>query len=282
MATKQALASLACAVGAPQLGRFLQSLRGPYVRAVNYHSVPTSAAAGFEQQLRYYRQHFVDCDPAALEAIMGGTWSGRRPGILITLDDGLADNAEVAAPLLESYGFTGWFCVPTGFIDCPPDRQTSFAKEYHVTAPGAAMSWSQVRRLAERHVIVAHGHRHRRLSAALTEAELREEIILPKLRIEEEIGRPCDAFCWIGGEEWAYSQRAANLIAEAGYRYSFMTNNCPIRASTHPLRLERTNVEADWGMELIRFQLSGLQDLRYLGKRRRLRRLLGAPRGGAA
>lgn len=266
------IAQMACYSGIVRLASTLQRLLGLHIRAVNYHSVPTRLAASFEQQLCYYRTHYVPCGLRELELLLDGAWPYARPGILLTFDDGLADNAQVAAPLLEKYGFEGWFCIPTGFVDCPAASQASFCEQHAISAAGAAMSWDQIRLLARRHALVAHGHWHRRLGAGLSEEELRQEILLPKLRIEEETGRACNAFCWVGGEEWAYSRRAAELIAEAGYTYALMTNSCPITHRTHPRQLQRTNIEADWPLALMRLQLSGLQDLRYAGKRRRVNR----------
>jgi len=279
---KRAIAWLAYVSGLSAAGHALQVASGPFIRAVNLHSTPPETARGLDEILRYLSRRFVPCGPQELEALLQGRWSHSLPGIVLSFDDGLANNAEVAAPLLERYGFTGWFCVPTGFLDCPAGAQSSFSEQCSITSPGSAMSWDQVRALGERHVIVAHGHRHRRLSASLSEEELCEEILLPKRRIEEETRCPCDTFCWVGGEEWAYSRRAAELIVQAGYKYAFMTNTCPITARTHPMQLQRSNVEAHWPMALVRFQLSGLQDIRYTGKRRRVNRLTRVATAGCA
>lgn len=47
------------------------------------------------------------------------------------------------------------------------------------------------------------------------------------------------------------------------------------------MRIERTNVEACYEEPVLRFQLSGLLDLAYAAKRRRLRRVLAFPRPDA-
>lgn len=60
---------------------------------------------------------------------------------------------------------------------------------------------------------------------------------------------------------------------EAGYRLSFMTRTRPITAKTHRLQLQRTSIEADWPMPQMRFYLSGVMDVAYTGKRRRVERL---------
>ena len=70
---------------------------------------------------------------------------------------------------------------------------------------------------------------------------------------------------------------AARLIEEAGYAVSFMTNSAPVRPGTDLLHLQRTNIEArdpDW---LVRFQLSGLLDVLYTAKRRRVDRVTRRP-----
>jgi hypothetical protein len=76
----------------------------------------------------------------------------------------------------------------------------------------------------------------------------------------------------VGGEETSYSAGAARAIADAGFRFSFMTNSAPITASTHPLQLQRTNIEASWPLDAVAFQLSGTVDLQYRAKRNRVNR----------
>jgi len=63
------------------------------------------------------------------------------------------------------------------------------------------------------------------------------------------------------------------VIRRAGYRFSFMTNNAPLRPGDDPLHIQRTNVEAGWSLDVLRFQLSGVMDLAYAPKRRRVDRL---------
>ncbi len=58
---------------------------------------------------------------------------------------------------------------------------------------------------------------------------------------------------------------------------AFGTNNLAFRPGQDLLRIERTNVEACYETPVLRFQLSGLLDLAYAAKRRRLRRALALP-----
>jgi len=94
-----------------------------------------------------------------------------------------------------------------------------------------------------------------------------------------ECGVP--VFCWVGGEEDAYTSEVATLISRAGFAHSFMTNSQVIRPAADPLQLQRTNIEADYPLWLTRFQLSGFMDLLYMSKRRRVNRLTRIGRAGA-
>lgn len=252
----------------------------PYIRAVNYHDVPPSLAGAFEAQLREYQAHFEPVGPDELSALLGGHWPHRRPGILLTFDDGLRSHADVVAPLLERHGFPGWFMVPTDFVASAPADQGKFALEHQIQVDRSAwsdgrvaMSWEDVRRLDAMHVIACHTRSHRRLSASLSEQELEIEIVDAKRRLERELGHPVETFAWVGGEEESYSASAARAIRNAGFTRCFMTNNAPIRPDTRPLQLQRSNVEASFPPALVRFTLSGFYDVMYLLKRHRVNRL---------
>lgn len=272
-----------------RLGNRIQRIcLGPArVRAINYHGTPQDRAEGFERQLRFYSRHFEPVDRAGLEDLLAGgrrSRSAGKPGLLISFDDGLLSNYEVAAPLLEKYGFAGWFFVPVAPIGDPrlagdPEHRERIRLRHGIDVSGEArekpafMSWAQVRDLGRRHVVGCHTMNHCRLYGTLTEEKLRLEILESRVELERRLDREVDAFCWVGGEEDTYSRRAAEWIAKAGYRISFMTNPCPITAGTSPLQLQRTNIEADWPMPQVRFYLSGVMDVAYTRKRRRVNRL---------
>jgi hypothetical protein len=90
------------------------------------------------------------------------------------------------------------------------------------------------------------------------------------------LGHEVRGFAWVGGEEWSYSQEAAERIRAAGFGFSFMTNNAVIRPGAELLQVHRTNVEAHFDPALMRLCLSGFYDVLYLPKRRRVNRLTAA------
>jgi peptidoglycan/xylan/chitin deacetylase (PgdA/CDA1 family) len=139
--------------------------------------------------------------------------------------------------------------------------------------PRVFLDQAGLRALALHHVIGCHTWNHRRLSVALTAAELDLEIDAAQQRLAAVVQRPIDSFAWVGGEEPAYSSAAAARL-RARFRFVFTTNSAPIRAGHCPYQLDRTHLEASFSPALLRFQLSGAMDLRYAAKRRRLRPML--------
>jgi peptidoglycan/xylan/chitin deacetylase (PgdA/CDA1 family) len=269
------------ATGLNSAGALLQrQLLWPWARALNYHDVPPRLAGAFEAQLRYFAARFVSVGPTELAELHAGRWPHPRPGLLLTFDDGLRSHADVVAPLLEKYGFRGWFNVPVGFVDAAPSAQLRYAREHRIDVdPRAyadervALSWADLRRLDGPHEICCHTFTHRRLGPRLDEAVLALEIDQAKARLEQGLGHRVRGFCWVGGEEWAYSREAAERIRAVGFEYSFMTNNAVIRPHDELLQVQRTNVEAQFEPAFLKFCLSGFYDLFYLPKRYRVNRL---------
>ena len=52
-----------------------------------------------------------------------------------------------------------------------------------------------------------------------------------------------------------------------------MSNNKIILPGVNRFQLQRTNIEADWPLSLVKFYLSGIMDIIYTGKRNRVNRI---------
>lgn len=263
--------------------KLFNSSKMPYVRALNYHDTPREFVSHFRRQLEWYRANFVDCNYQRLRGLISdGTWASSKPGILISFDDGLKSNYEVAAPLLEEFGFTGWFMIPVAFLDTSREEQNKFAVtnriDHHgINSGDLAMSWSDVRDLERRgHIITCHSMNHKRLSDSLNDAELHEEIVLAKDVLESRLGHTVSGFTWVGGEESSYSRRAFRFILQANYSEVFCTNCDVIGSQNDPLFLERSNIEAHFSLMQTRLVLGGIYDWKYSVKRKRVRDLLSA------
>lgn len=268
---KKTIAAVFDVVGLNSFGHFIQrKTLSPFIRAVNYHEINEPWVESFARHVEYYSTRFVNVDEQTLgDFLATGKWPHDKPGLMITFDDGSTTHLEAAAPILEKYGFTGWFFVPSGWViekDGIETERPDFIKEIRV------LTHAQLKELDHRHIIGCHTDTHCRLSAEVPAEKMRAETIDAKVELERLLGHPITSFCWVGGEENNYNRDAAQMIAEK-YTYGFMTNSAAVRPSTSPLQIQRTNIEAEFSLPLVRFQLSGLVDLLYYGKRKRVNAL---------
>jgi peptidoglycan/xylan/chitin deacetylase (PgdA/CDA1 family) len=106
--------------GARRLKNRFLNLLDPPVIILGYHRVaelsrdPHLIAVSpdnFRAQMRYLRKNFTLLG-------MEDDWSGlEEPAVVITFDDGYADNLYEALPVLEEAGVTATFFVATGMLD---------------------------------------------------------------------------------------------------------------------------------------------------------------------
>lgn len=273
---KQAVVATATWGGCFSLGLAAQNILfgRKFLRVLNYHDTPQRSAEGLQQQLAFYLQHFDPAGPEDLDACLENRWTGGRARLLITFDDGYRSNYEVAAPLLEEHGFRAFFFLPEARIaDNRAAADASFVAS--VDEPEPRMCWAEVRDLKARgHAIGCHTRTHVRLADDLSPERLADEITVAGSDIARKLGHPVDDFCWVGGEEWSYGAGAFEEIRRGGYRRVFMTNLFPVLPGSSPIWIQRTNVESSWPLDHVKFYLSGVMDLVYASKRRRLARKL--------
>jgi peptidoglycan/xylan/chitin deacetylase (PgdA/CDA1 family) len=268
---KLTLARVFDTIGINALGHFLQrKTLSPFIRVVNYHEINAPWVESFERHIEFYSTRFVNVAYGDLvNFLAGGKWPHDKPGLIITFDDGSTTHLEAAAPILEKFGFTGWFFVPSGWViekNGVKGEKPWFVKEIEV------LTHEQLKRLDKKHIIGCHTDTHCRLSTDVPPEKMREEILGAQKEMESLLGHPVRLFSWTGGEESAYSREAADLIRQ-GFDLSFMTNSQVIRPGNEPLQIQRTNIEAEFPLPLVRFQLSGLMDIVYAGKRKRVNEL---------
>jgi len=112
----------------------------------------------FAAQLRFLRDHHIDAITAS--ELVDGIAAGRprRRAVVLTFDDGYADNATTAFPLLVKYHARGTFYVSSGFVGTPG----------HLT-------WKQMRTMQGAGMEIAcHGSEHLDLSTLDRAGQLRE------------------------------------------------------------------------------------------------------------
>lgn len=185
--------------------------------------------------------------PIGLDELLAHRESGGalpRRAVVITFDDGFADCAEYAAPILREFGFTATFYIVAGLMG---RRSHWLRRERGVELP--LMSWNAARELqAAGFTIGAHSLTHPHLTALPAE---RCSVELQRARemLEQRLGRPVAHLAYPYG---SYDERVRQAAAQAGYR-----SGCTVRIGLSldgedPLALRRVPVTgADTLMDFI-------------------------------
>lgn len=232
-----------------------------YIRVINYHHTLPENILSFKKQLEYFKSNYVNVDYDTFEQFLNNEYSfSEKPGLIITFDDGYDDNYFVAHKMLSDYGFTGWYMISCGLI-----------------GENGYMSKSQINQMqSEGAVIGCHTYTHHRMNKTDTEKKLLYEIHEAKYMLEKIIGNNVDIFCWVGGEEEYYTLKAQQIIKTSGYKYSFMTNSYPVYPNNDHYLIQRSNVETEWSIDVLKFQLSPFNDLHFSQKRLRVNKKIEA------
>ncbi|MGM0608938.1 MAG: polysaccharide deacetylase family protein [Candidatus Muiribacteriota bacterium] len=251
------------------LGFYLQKkiLGSDFIRVINYHDTPSKTSDNLEKQMIYFAKNYSPVSIDDLEKFFKTKkWHKKKPGLIISFDDGLKSNFETALPLLEKYGFAGWFFITPGFINSK--NKSVFAKNNSIIAqfPDTS-SWKELKNAAKKHIIASHTMNHKRFGNILL-SELKYELNTSKDILEKNLGKKIKCFAWVGGELKNYTKQAAKEIKNAGYEFVFQTNSALITKNTKKQHLQRTNIESSYPLYLVKFQLSGIMDILYWPKRK--------------
>ena len=208
--------------------------RGHFTRVVNWHNTPAGAAPELRRQLAEYARHYSAVGLADLDRFYEtGRWDLPRPGFLPVFYEGYRNSAEVAAPILDELGLTGWFFICTGFLDTPPPRQEAYARAHSiglvteeleraaVDGSSLAMTWDQVRDLSRRHVVTPHTANHESVGWIRSAEDVEREIVEPKRRMDAVTGQSAAAFAWLEGTHFGHDPINDEAVQRAGYRYVF-------------------------------------------------------------
>lgn len=200
------------------------------IRAVNFHATPCYREAEFRRQIAAYAEAFEPVTRENFAAAVAGDWPHERHGLIPMLFEGFRDNLDVMLPILEEYGFTGFFFVPSIFLGLPAEEQRAFAAAHDLDPalkdeyPGEriALTWDEARAIAARgHVFACHSRTHNEVTADTPTETLVDEIVTAKREMEEGLGQEVDIFCWLGGAGVGVNPEADRMLRAAGFRYLF-------------------------------------------------------------
>ncbi len=189
---------------------------GPSLRILYYHSisdVPIRAAvspAAFERQMQYLSRsayHLLPLGDAVRRLLADETLP--PDSLCVTLDDGFADNYELAFPILARFRIPATIFLTVGYIGT--DRLPTLSRTDHMPRP---LDWAQVREMHAHGVeFGSHTLSHPMLSEVSLE-EARRELVDSRRVIEDRLGMPAGLFCYPRGD---YSEPVKQAVREAGY-----------------------------------------------------------------
>ena len=188
----------------------LQTTKG--VPVLNYHQVEekdgnplTLWPDQFEAQMDYlaaegYTTITID---EMMDALENGTPLPEKP-VIITFDDGYADNYEYAYPILKKYGFKATIFLIYDFTNTYPNYLT----------------WEQINEMKASGLIHFESHTmtHANLSKLTSRDELRHEIADSRIALSEKLGREISYIAYPGGR---VTNDVEEITRAAGYRGGF-------------------------------------------------------------
>lgn len=210
------------------LEMFRYFVNNAYLRIIRYNSIPKKDSLRFEAEIRYYQEHFSFITPHDISAFFNTSkWSHKKPCLLLCFLGGYRNQYDVVLPILEKYGFHGWFFITPGFIETPVKAQTAYAMQHGLEVSDAivypdnriALDWDEVTEIGRKHTLCANPFHNTMIDKSLSDDELLLEIVQSKERLEAHTQQKVIVFHWLSAEEYNYNVRAHRMLENAGYQY---------------------------------------------------------------
>lgn len=232
----------------------------PAIPVLLYHSVDDRPPVGFKPWTvtpAQFAAHLDLLDGLGYNGLSVGqllslTMAGKtvpERTVVLTFDDGLADFAINAWPLLKSRGLPATLYVTAGLVG---GRSEWLAPLGAGSLP--MLQPADLRTLAEEGVeIGAHSMTHPQLDCVRTETA-RREIGESKLKLESILDRSVDSFAYPHG----YHTRAIKkMVAEAGFSSAAAVRNALSHDQDDRFSLARITVTADYTVNTLERVLGG-------------------------
>ncbi|HWD07548.1 MAG TPA: polysaccharide deacetylase family protein, partial [Actinomycetota bacterium] len=196
----------------------------------------TIAPASFDEQLRRLADGGYETltVSAFRPALLGATERLPARPLLITFDDGFANFASEALPILQRYGFSATLYATTGFMgDGPAPGRNRYGDPM--------LTWGELAEVAAAGVEVgAHTHRHPMLDT-LPHGQAREEIARSKELIEQHLQAPVGSFAYPHGYS---SSWVRHEVQKAGFTTACAVKNALSHTGDDLFAIARLTIEA--------------------------------------
>jgi peptidoglycan/xylan/chitin deacetylase (PgdA/CDA1 family) len=212
-------------------------------RIIYYHRIDAEAhrscvtPRAFREQMQHLRAegyHTIALPDLATAIGLGLPPAPRT--VVVTFDDGFADNYAVAYPVLAALGIPATIFVT---VDAVGGRLTVL-RDRPEGLP--ALTWAQLREMTAGPVSIgSHTLSHPNLTALPPDA-VRRELVRSREVIAEETGQTTELFCYPRGRR---NPAVRTAVHDAGYRAACGTDAGGVTASSDLLALPRTFIARD-------------------------------------
>lgn len=197
-----------------------------------------------------------------------------QPGVLLTFDDGFANNVEILLPILEEFNAPAVFFVTLQHILTPRDwlpatrrlvqllwQNPEDVPEMTARAFFDGMTVSQLQTCGSHPLVTIASHTigHPFLSKC-SQSELEHEILGSKQMLEEWLGQSIDLFAYPTGD---YDERTLRQVQQAGYTAAFAVD--PLNYGSQRFEIPRVGLYAS-DFAYLGLKLSGLHRRPLRGK----------------
>ncbi len=186
---------------------------------------PAFHSASLRAALRWIGRRFAFLTPREL-------LHGQRPGVLLTFDDGFANNYANALPILEQFAAPAVFFVSTQHVQEPHAWLPATRAQARHHWPNASqvpepiardlfdgMSREQLRSCAEHPLVSIGAHTvHHPFLTRCDDTALAEELERSRSQLRDWSGQDVDLVAYPAGD---YDERVARAVRDAGYRAAF-------------------------------------------------------------
>jgi peptidoglycan/xylan/chitin deacetylase (PgdA/CDA1 family) len=234
-----------------------------------YHSVSDAPAGRFgpftvsRSQLAAHLDLVLELgyQPITVRGLLDGLASGQLPPrpVVLTFDDGFADYAANAWPILRDRGLTATLYVTAGDLGGRSQWLASAGVSLPILSPREIADLA-----ADGCEIGAHSMTHPHLDC-LPHAVAYEEIRNSKDVLEQVLGQTVDTFAYPHGY---HSRATKELVIAAGYRSATAVRNALSHADDDRYAIARVTVTSDFGTTEITRVLDGT-GVRAAGPRER-------------
>ncbi len=207
---------------------------------------------GFKNQLQWLSENGYHClSSSEFLAHLTGAKPANERSVVITFDDGYADNWVYAFPSLKKFNFRAIIFVVTKFIQpegklrptCEEGGKISDTQSAERASEGF-LNWTEIMAMAASGLVEfgSHTHTHRQFDERRAYLNMNEELARSKKEIERRLGQWCGAIAWPWGQ---FSQDWVGLLLESGYRLAFTTRVGPNMPKSDPFLIRRFKVSRE-------------------------------------